>query len=690
MSWPTPQDYNEAIQTPAVSLTDAQLQRASPALTHLGLPRPITGNFASVYRMEAGARAWAVRCFWRDLPDTRERYALIGRHLESRREPCLVPFTFIPRGILVRGVWYPLIKMPWLEGQLLHEYVQSHHRDRSAISNLRSQWVDLVHDLHGLGISHGDLQHGNILVVNGRLRLVDYDGMYVPALAGRESHEIGHSAYQHPARTARDFGPHLDRFSALVIYVSLLAVEVDPTVWDRFGGEDGLLFQKSDFARPHASSVLSALGRHADGRLRDAVAVLVRCLHAPLHAVPSLSDVVPSSGMGHRGPVARSARRGERRLANPASNPGMPDWLYDHLSAVPGARHAPAFAPRPPAIIACFVLSIICAVCAASVPHGESAALRMAAGIAALTFTFPGFLYIEHSGQADVRRKRRLCCARVALRGCLILLALCAGICRAREGRGVKRWTKERDAIDRRIAGFEEEARRRAATLHECVNSTVLPLLSLIHECDRLHAECELSVLTMMQANYLASAMRDPFFLSPRLPAMRLRLKLYLRLQHVNPAGVHAWNPSRRTSGGQEPAVATLTGWKLARRREAIKKIPRVLADSTRAEVARPFACHREQLHRHVTGATRTGNRLIQVREQQVCRDRDDLLSRRETLEALHRARNQRAARHLSAWHARIAYRRELLDTVDAEMDRLSGTTFRAYIRHALGVDRLL
>ena len=39
-------------------------------------------------------------------------------------------------------------------------------------------------------IAHGDLQHGNIIVQDdGTIRLVDYDGCYVPELAGLKSNE---------------------------------------------------------------------------------------------------------------------------------------------------------------------------------------------------------------------------------------------------------------------------------------------------------------------------------------------------------------------------------------------------------------------------------------------------------------------------------------------------------------------
>ena len=40
--------------------------------------------------------------------------------------------------------------------------------------------------------AHGDLKPDNILVqADGSLTLVDYDGMYVPAMQGQKSRELG-------------------------------------------------------------------------------------------------------------------------------------------------------------------------------------------------------------------------------------------------------------------------------------------------------------------------------------------------------------------------------------------------------------------------------------------------------------------------------------------------------------------
>src|SRR5436305_8445438 len=113
---------------------------------------------------------------------------------------------------------------------------------------LAIRFAELVGELRAAGIAHGDLQHGNILVApGGDLRLTDYDGMYVPALSGLESNELGHRNYQHPGRRRSEFGPHLDDFSSWVIYASLTALSIDPVLWGRLdGGDECLLIRSRD------------------------------------------------------------------------------------------------------------------------------------------------------------------------------------------------------------------------------------------------------------------------------------------------------------------------------------------------------------------------------------------------------------------------------------------------------------
>lgn len=252
MGWPTPQEYNEAIQNPRSAFADAELQGGQPVLTPLGLPRPITGAFASVYQLVcANQRTYAVRCFLREFGDQQERYAAISAHLANKRLPYMTNFTYLAQGIRVSGRWYPILKMEWLEGDALQVYIERNLDNPPALLNLAEQWVMMTKQLRAAEIGHGDLQHGNVIVSGGQLRLIDYDGMYVPALSGRQSHEIGHRNYQHPLRSEREFGPHVDHFSTWVVYTSLAALTVQPELWRAHGGGDEcLLFRREDFEQP--------------------------------------------------------------------------------------------------------------------------------------------------------------------------------------------------------------------------------------------------------------------------------------------------------------------------------------------------------------------------------------------------------------------------------------------------------
>lgn len=74
------------------------------------------------------------------------------------------------------------------------------------------------------------------------LRLVDFDASYLPALAGEPSPELGTAAYQHPARTVRDYDRHLDDFPAALLSTALHALALDPGLYGRTPLTDGLLF----------------------------------------------------------------------------------------------------------------------------------------------------------------------------------------------------------------------------------------------------------------------------------------------------------------------------------------------------------------------------------------------------------------------------------------------------------------
>lgn len=312
MPYPTPSEYQEALQFPQTAFADPALAEGEPATNALGLPQPITGAFAVVFPVETAGGRFAVRCFLAPAEDLRARYRAIARTLAEADLPYTVPFEVQPEGVRVGGRAFPLLKMAWAEGEGLAAWAERHRREPERLRALAAAWRRMLADLEAAGIAHGDLQHGNVLVHEEdgepRLRLVDYDTMFVPSLRGRPSAEVGHRNYQHPDRTERDFGPRLDRFSGLVVYTALLALAERPSLWERYSTGENLLFQAGDFHAPRDSPLFAELGEME--AVRPLAEALARACYLEPEAAPSLEAV-------ERGEVeaARPRRRRERREA---------------------------------------------------------------------------------------------------------------------------------------------------------------------------------------------------------------------------------------------------------------------------------------------------------------------------------------------------------------------------------------
>src|SRR5438105_8884460 len=148
--------------------------------------------------------------------------------------------------------------MDWVAGFTLNDFVKRNLDKPQALQSLADSWVLLARLLRELKLAHGDLQHGNVLLVPGEtfpIKLVDYDGMFVPALAKKPSGEVGHPAYQHPQRL-RDatYDADVDCFPVLVIYVAIRAlIAGGRSLWDRYDNGDNLLWRRQDFEAPRKS-----------------------------------------------------------------------------------------------------------------------------------------------------------------------------------------------------------------------------------------------------------------------------------------------------------------------------------------------------------------------------------------------------------------------------------------------------
>jgi serine/threonine protein kinase len=326
MPWPLSQDYNEALQNPQTSFSDSELRQGQVVVNALGIPQPCSGNFADVYAVEcpASKTKWAVKCFTREVHGLRERYSEISSYLQQVRLPFTVDFRYLEHGIRIAGRWHPILKMHWVEGFTLNTYVRDKLDKPAKLNKLGRVWVRMARRLREAGIAHGDLQHGNVLLVPDTeaaalaVKLIDYDGMWVPALAYMPSGEFGHPAYQHPRRALDNaYSAEVDRFSLLAVYVALRALEFGGRrLWERYDTGDNLLFRQADFEAPAKSPLFAELLRMKDPEVRDLAAKLIDAARMSLEQTPHLADLIAQEK------PSRSALRRRRSSAAAASPKG--------------------------------------------------------------------------------------------------------------------------------------------------------------------------------------------------------------------------------------------------------------------------------------------------------------------------------------------------------------------------------
>ena len=288
MALPRGDEYNEAVQNPKIAFTDTDLKSSSVENNLLGLPKPYSGGFTITYKLFKPKQAWAVRCFHRDINELQKRYQAIENFLLTTRSPYFVETKYLSEGIKVRGKGYPVIKMRWLEGEPFNIYITRVCQQKAKIEKLLNEFVKLIDELEKSGIAHGDLQHGNIMVKNEKLYLIDYDGMYLPELASLPTSELGHPNYQHPNRAIQDYTPYIDRFSVLIIYIGLKAISVRPDLWHKYDNSENILFKSQDFADLKRSELIQDLSTIPE--ILPLVKKIITCCYLNFRDLPNLAD----------------------------------------------------------------------------------------------------------------------------------------------------------------------------------------------------------------------------------------------------------------------------------------------------------------------------------------------------------------------------------------------------------------
>lgn len=295
MSYPSFEKYNEAFQLHSKLLTDSELAKGNVKKTGLGVPLAISGGFALTYTIECGSKKYAVRCFHKESKSLEQRYLEISKKLKSLSSAFFLDFEFQPKGIIVDGNSYPIIKMAWAVGTTLGEFLDDNYDNQLYITNLSNALVKLSEYLEGNSVSHGDIQTGNLMISNSgsSIQLIDYDGMYIDSIASLGSAELGHINFQHPYRAKLNpYNSKLDRFSLILLWLACKALATDSTIWDKTkSDQDSVVFRSTDFTNPNASQTFALLSTYPalKEHVKNFAAI---CNVTKLESIPSLSDFI--------------------------------------------------------------------------------------------------------------------------------------------------------------------------------------------------------------------------------------------------------------------------------------------------------------------------------------------------------------------------------------------------------------
>ena len=264
MQYPLISEYVRAIQDASSNLD--KLAHLVPVLDDHGEPYRSSGAFAVVFKMkdEQTGKCYALKCFTEEQEGRAEAYRQIADELEFVDSSYITSVKYLDKEIFVDSSCeedeFPVLLMDWIDGETMENYIAENYQDNYTMAMLCYRFCKMVAWLRSQPFAHGDIKPDNIMVrPDGNLTLVDYDGMFVPAMKGQKSPTIGTKDFSHPLRTVDDFDETIDDFALTSIALCLKAISMNSTLLDTYGASDRLLFSESDYRTPSSSKAISAL-----------------------------------------------------------------------------------------------------------------------------------------------------------------------------------------------------------------------------------------------------------------------------------------------------------------------------------------------------------------------------------------------------------------------------------------------
>jgi serine/threonine protein kinase len=296
MNYPLISEYIDAVK--AAEDNFEELKNLRPVLDDDGQPVMSSGNFAVVFKMTDGKKNYAVKCFTKAQDGRDSAYRLISEELQKIQSPYILKVRYLDKELFVdttqtEETEFPVLLMDWVEGQTLSSFLQniannydedysfwSEEEEKTALFELKCLPYNFIRAASWLikqPFAHGDIKPDNIIIKpDGTCVLVDYDGMYVPAMQGMKMQCMGTPNFRYPLINDQRFDKSLDNYSIAIIALSLRAFALEP---ERISEcDDFCIITEKETSKLHEHRLFKDEVMMSDNLFRDLLAIYLHTL----------------------------------------------------------------------------------------------------------------------------------------------------------------------------------------------------------------------------------------------------------------------------------------------------------------------------------------------------------------------------------------------------------------------------
>ena len=270
------------------------------------------GQFTFVVPCKIEGEKKAIRLFTEKKPNITERYEQLSQFFQENsiieKIPELVDFDFYKDELNVQtksdsgaiSRKYDLIEMDRVLGDPLDEFISKNFQNSSKLLDIADQFSEFVEKLESNKIGHGDLHPKNIIIDNDqKMKLIDYDCFYIDRFEGQKSPESGQSDFQHPSRSKKGsnfpkYDETIDRFSSIVIYLSLLIISKEPKIYDEKYSEN-ILFSEEIFdslREGEVPNLIENIKGISDEKIKNLMKHLLEYIKSDSPQIKALSEII--------------------------------------------------------------------------------------------------------------------------------------------------------------------------------------------------------------------------------------------------------------------------------------------------------------------------------------------------------------------------------------------------------------